>query len=62
MENTMKYSIENMLINIYRVISNIFSQFEVDKIVIGDKERDYYNNYYLKGLKHSEYTTNLTDL
>lgn len=37
---------------------SIIGQWEEDwRVEITDKDRDYYNNYFLKGLEHPDYTT-----
>jgi len=52
----MKYLLEIMIANIFRTVSNMFSKFQLDKINIGEDELDYYNNFYLKGIKHEIFT------
>lgn len=44
--------------NLFNSINNCISQFNVDTIVITDEHIDYFNNYYLKGIKHDKFTTN----
>lgn len=43
--------------NLIIAFSNILTIFDdPDKIEITEKEIDYYNNYYLKGIKHKDFS------